>query len=235
MKLGTEGGLSRHKVNSILNVLFNSQITHQPYSTYEVKPLTDLSQFLSGFPQVAKATLDRETDFSRYVPAVGLRALTKEGDIDWSQLDQVRPPHQLRPEHRLATGDVIISARGSGVKIGMVRNLPPYQVYSTTNVIVVRPISGLADPTYLWACLNWHRNDPREEFFSRGSTAQWSITLRELGRLPIHLPPMAEQVRIASAIVAIQSAAEAARAVAAQYDLTLDTLIRRVFAQAKPL
>ncbi len=199
-----------------------------------MQPLADLVHFLSGFPQVAKAALDDAplSGSFPYVSAVGLRALTKEGSVDWMSLDQVHPPQHLRPEHRLAEGDVIVSARGSGVKIGIVRSLPAKAVYSTTNVIVARPIQAFVDPTYLWACLSWHRNDPREQFFARGSTAQWSITLRELGRLPIHLPAMAEQKRIAAAVLALQTAAESARALATQYDHTLDTLIARFIGHA---
>lgn len=201
-----------------------------------MKLLRDLANFLSGFPQVAKATLDQSPfgDASRYVPAVGLRALTPEGSINWEALDQVHPPKQLRSDHRLVEGDVIVSARGSGVKIGLVRSPPSEPIYSTTNVIVVRPIQTLIDPAYLWASLSRHRSDPHEEFFSRSTTSQWSITLRELARLPIHLPPLAEQQRIAEAIQSLQSAADSARSLAAQYDRTLQLVIAQ-FISAKPI
>lgn len=200
-----------------------------------MKPLGDLVQFLSGFPQVAKAMLDMgfRGEPTKFVSAVGLRALTSEGSINWSDLDQVHPPQQLRDDHRLADGDVIISARGSGAKIGIVHALPQKPVYSTTNVIVVRANQALVDPTYLWASLSKHRTDPREEFFSRSTTSQWSITLRELARLPIHLPPMAEQRRIAEAVVSLQSAADFARAMASQYDRTLQLVISQ-FIRVKP-
>jgi restriction endonuclease S subunit len=192
-----------------------------------MKRLGELAEFLSGFPQIAKSTLESDLsgDLSRYVSAVGLRALTSDGSINWESLDQVRPPQQLRSDHRLAEGDVVISARGSGIKIGILHSIPSKPVYSTTNVIVVRPNPTFINPTYLWASLTKHRGDPREEFFSRGTTLQWSITLRELSRLPIELPPMAEQRRFADAVLSLQSAADSARNLAAQYDRTLQVFI----------
>lgn len=192
--------------------------------------LADIAHFLSGFPQVARATVELEptTNEVLYIRAVGLRALTAESTINWLALDQAHPPQQIRAEHALALGDIVVSARGSAAKISLISHLPSGPVYSTTNVIVVRPNQLLVDPIYLWACLTKLRNDPREVFFARGSTMVWSITLRDLARLPIHLPSLEEQRRIASAVLSLREAADSARAVANQYDRTLNAYIGQI-------
>ncbi len=196
------------------------------YTPYPVTSLADIASFQTGFPQVARVELNlSDAESSGYVPAVGLSAITPEGGVDWLILDRVHPPQSLKPEHRLAAGDIVVSARGSAAKIGMVLGIPAEPIFSTTNVIVVRPNQELVDPTYLWACLTKLRHDPREVFFARGSTQVWSITLRDLARLPINLPPLEEQRRIASTVQVLRAAADSARAVATQYDHTLSVFL----------
>lgn len=192
--------------------------------------LADIASFQTGFPQVARAELESAdpAELGAFVPAVGLSSITPDGSIDWSVTDRVRPPQTLKSEHRLAVGDLIISARGSAAKIGFVQDQPPAPVYSTTNVIVVRPNPTSVDPVFLWACLTKLRSDPRQVFFARGSTQVWSITLRDLAKLPIYLPPLEEQRRVAETIVSLRAAADAARAVATQYDHTLNALLSRL-------
>lgn len=185
--------------------------------------LGSFATLFSGYQPVSKAQRDGGSVIQT-LPAVGLRALRPDGEIDWSSLDQVQAPQHPKPEHSLRAWDVLIAARGSTAKLALLVRDPESPVYSSTNLIVMRADPALADPAYLWAFLSHLQQSPQNSYFTKATTDQWSITVRDLAKIPVPLPPLAEQRRIAAAVTAVRDAGRQARAIADQYDRLLSSL-----------
>jgi hypothetical protein len=189
---------------------------------------------------VAKSELAIESEEDRIgtAPAVGLRSITNDGVIDLSRLDRVYTPHSEGWLKRVAgstvqPGDLIVAARGSSGKAGLVGPVPSEPLLCTNNVLLVRPNTAIADAGYLQAFIQSLYSDPTQEILRRGVLGQWSITRSDLEHLQIELPPLAEQKKISAAFSAMHDARRAAQAVSDHYGLLLENLSSQYF-RSKP-
>lgn len=202
--------------------------------------LVDIADVKTGYSQVAKAELayESEEDSSGTTRAVGLRSITNDGSIDLSRLDRVYTPQSEGWLKKVAgstvqAGDLIVAARGSSGKAGLVGPVPSEPLLCTNNVLLVRPNTAIADARYLQAFIQNLYSDPTQEILRRGMLGQWSITRTDLEQLEIELPPIAEQKRISAAFSAMHDARRAAQAVSDHYGLLLENLSSQYF-RSKP-
>lgn len=201
--------------------------------------LSQLAVVSTGFPQIPKTELDDSdlVDVSMH-PALGLRSITSDGDIDFQRLDFVRPPQsnvwrQKLRDVEVMAGDVIAAARGSSGKAGLVRITPAQPLLSTNNVLLIRPKPDRLYPAYLQAYLQSLYDNPDAGELRRGMLSQWSITRSDLENLEIDLPPMKQQVQIAAAFDALVEARRAAKAVSDHYGHLLQNLSLTYFKHSK--
>jgi hypothetical protein len=198
--------------------------------------LSDVAEVKTGYPQVAKSELaiESEEDSTGTTPAVGLRSITNDGAIDLSRLDRVYTPQSEGWLKKVAgstvqAGDLIIAARGSSGKAGLVGPVPSEPLLCTNNVLLVRPNTAAADAGYLQAFIQNLYSDPTQEILRRGVLGQWSITRTDLEQLEIELPPLAEQKKISAAFSSTHEARRAAQAVSDHYSLLLENLSSQYF------
>lgn len=203
--------------------------------------LGTISTVMAGYPQVARSALSSllEEDNRVTSPAIGLRSISNDGGIDFSKLDSVYTPQsegwlKKMAESTVQAGDLIVAARGSSGKAGVVTSKQSEPILCTNNVLLIRANPDLADPSYLQAYLQQLYTDPNQEKLRRGVLGQWSITRSDLEQLEIDLPPLAEQKRIAIAFNAIHEARRAALAVSDHYGSLLENL-RTQFFKSKTL
>lgn len=182
----------------------------------------------------AELCIGEEKDTQTTAPAVGLRSISNDGKVDVSRLDRVYVPQSkvwLRKiaESAVLQGDLIVAARGSSGKAGIVSSLPSNRILCTNNVLLVRPNFDRADPTYLQAFLQDLYSNPKQDTLRRGVLGQWSITRSDLEQLKMTLPSLAEQRKIGAAFNTMHEARRAAQAVSDQYGSLLDNLSTKYF------
>lgn len=202
-----------------------------------LKTLADVS---TGFPQISRADLERSQplDADFHHPAVGLRSITVDGNVDFSRLDFVKAPQAAARRQKLATvtirvGDIIAAARGSSGKAGLVREHPEEPLLSTNNVLLIRAKTDRLLPAYLRAYLQSLYDSPDVSELRRGVLSQWSITRADLENLEIDLPSLDEQQKIAAAFDAVTDARRAASALSEHYDHMLQRLSKNYFKHTK--
>jgi restriction endonuclease S subunit len=198
--------------------------------------LTDIAEIKTGYTQASKAQLDTAVDqVNLYTsPAVGLKSITNDGEIDFSKLDRVFTPFSAGTKSKLTNsairvGDLVLAARGSSGKAGVVRVITADPVVITGNVLLVRPNPELADSTYLQALFQSVYTDPKQESFRKGVLDQWSITRNDLEQFELEIPPLPEQQKISTAFLAIQEARRSAQAVTDHYGFLLEKLSTKYF------
>lgn len=202
--------------------------------------LSDAAEVKTGYSQVAKSELviESEEHSTGTTRAVGLRSITNDGLIDLARLDRVYMPQSEGWLKKVAgstvqPGDVIVAARGSSGKAGLVELVPSEPLLCTNNVLLVRPNTAIADAGYLRAFIQNLYSDPTQEILRRGVLGQWSITRSDLEQLEIELPPLAEQMKISAAFSALHDARRAAQAVSDHYGVLLENLSSQYF-RSKP-
>ena len=203
--------------------------------------LTEVSSISSGFPQVPKAALNEGAPILQEPgirPALGLRSITPDGDIDFSRLDFVRPPQssvwrQKLGDVEVRAGDVVAAARGSSGKAGLVRTNPKQSLLCTNNVLLIRPNTDRLLPSYLQVFLQSLYDNPDAGELRRGVLSQWSITRSDLETLEIDLPPLDQQQKIAAAFEAVTSARRAANAISEHYNQLSQRLSQTYFKHSK--
>ena len=99
---------------------------------------------------------------------------------------------------RLKTGDILLSIRGSIGKTALVTENFEGAVPSS-QLVVVRPIEHIVDRKYLFRVLSSIIVKKQLDHIQVGQVISY-VTMRELRRLLIPLPPLQEQLRIVSRI-----------------------------------
>lgn len=202
--------------------------------------LSDVAEVKTGYSQVAKSDLviESEEDSTGTTPAIGLRSITNDGEIDLSRLDRVYTPRsegwlKKVSESAVLPGDLIVAARGSSGKAGLISTVPARPLLCTNNVLLVRPNTDIADAVYLQAFIQSLYSEPAQETLRRGVLGQWSITRSDLEQLELELPPLTEQKKISAAFSAMHAARRAAQLVSDHYGLLLENLSTQYF-RSKP-
>lgn len=118
-------------------------------------------------------------------------------------------------EHRLRANDVLLASRGETNPAGLVEADLPDTV-ATSHLYVIRGDPSKLDPAYL----AWYLNTrPAQDFFEARAHGTYSvrrIRLDDVGTLPVPLPPLAVQRRVADASRLARAEADLVRRHAAQ-------------------
>ncbi|WP_439514848.1 restriction endonuclease subunit S [Oceanibaculum nanhaiense] len=108
--------------------------------------------------------------------------------------------------------DVLLTGRGTLLKFGLV-GAETAGAIASANIIVVRPGPDVRGGA-LFAILSSDVFRPKIEVLRRGATTLLSLSPKDLAKLEIDLPPLAEQERIATLVkdaqIAYRTALEAA-------------------------
>jgi len=130
------------------------------------------------------------------VRAIGLRALKNTGDVDLLQLDWAQP-RSAGPavEDQIRLGDVLFAVRGSVLKSALITADFQEPIFPSANIAVLRPNRARVDPEFLWAW-SQHATERLLAQFSRASTGQLLISVGDLKRMLVDLPPMEKQKAI---------------------------------------
>lgn len=114
--------------------------------------------------------------------------------VNWSERMRVSDYHPGE-HHFLCDGDVLIAGRGSHRTAFLVEDPPPRTVADRT-FFVARPAPDRVVPAFLAWYLNERRAQHHLQSHSRGTSIK-TIKKSALERLPVRLPPLDTQERIA--------------------------------------
>lgn len=137
---------------------------------------------------------------------IQMRNTDPEFGIDWDGLSRIELP-RASAKAFLRFGDIILSTRGG-------RNFPYYidggaeHVVCSPHFFVIRVKKDVILPQFL----AWQMSQkPAQDYFSAGATGSYILNLKRevVENLPIAIPPLAEQGRIAE----LDAAARAERAI----------------------
>jgi type I restriction enzyme S subunit len=142
-----------------------------------------------------------------YITAKNIRAFT----IDTTELTFVSPEDHADIYKRCDPryGDVLYIKDGATMGIAAVNRLP-YEFSMLSSVALLRPKSNTLDPEFLAAWLN-HPSTLRSVREDQTGSAIKRMVIGQIVALPIALPPLAEQRRIAALLRAQLDAVRRAR------------------------
>lgn len=160
--------------------------------------LSKLASIAAGYPFRGKIDALPKGE----VAVIQMRNADPEAGIDWASLSRVELP---RPSTKslLRPDDIILSTRGG-------RNFP-YFIEKRTGLVVCSPhffVIRVETSEILPQFLAWQlRQRPAQDYFTAGSTGSYILNLKRnvVEDLPITIPPMAEQQRIADLYTAAQA------------------------------
>lgn len=119
------------------------------------------------------------------------------GGVDLSRLDQISVPHIADVERYLVRpGDVLLSVRGTQLKVAIVPALLSEAV-ATATLAVIRLVDGVLVPEVLAAYLCSPAGQGQLSARARSATGQIALTARDIRDIEVPVPPMEAQRRIA--------------------------------------
>ncbi|MGA8944189.1 MAG: restriction endonuclease subunit S [Thermoactinomyces sp.] len=114
-----------------------------------------------------------------------------DGEIEWTGLDTIDEPVRKVRRYELKVGDVVITCRGTVIKVGIVRELPFYTIASA-NLIVIRLATPQIESEYVKIFLESPTGLQAVGSFQRGSRVM-NIHPDDLGGLKIPVPALKKQ------------------------------------------
>jgi len=155
-----------------------------------------------------------------------MRALSENG-LDPDALSELEVLGTLSNHQRLIAGDVLVSARSTRLAAALApRELEGVPFNAT--LIAIRCLPVLA-PRLLLAYLRHPDGRAAVESLAQSGTVQMNVTVRALRKLPVPVPPLAEQERLVSLLTAADEAYTAALAAAAtRRNVAQNVVIKRL-------
>lgn len=145
------------------------------------------------------ASIFRGKAISRKEPTgnIGVVNISNIGDyeIDYSSLDHIEEEERKVNNYLLKTGDLLIPARGTAIRVAIFED-QPYPCIASSNVIVVRATDESLSTTYLKLFFDSPLGRKMLVTRQQGTTVM-NISYKELNNLEIPLPSIEEQKQIA--------------------------------------
>ena len=145
------------------------------------------------------ASIFRGKAISRKEPTgnIGVVNISNIGDyeIDYSSLDHIEEEERKVHNYLLKTGDLLIPARGTAIRVAIFED-QPYPCIASSNVIVVRATDESLSTTYLKLFFDSPLGRKMLVTRQQGTTVM-NISYKELNNLEIPLPSIEEQKQIA--------------------------------------
>ena len=149
------------------------------------------------------ASIFRGKAISRKEPTgnIGVVNISNIGDyeIDYSNLDHIEEDARKVNNYLLKTGDLLIPARGTAIRVAIFEE-QPYPCIASSNVIVIRAVDESLSTTYLKLFFDSPLGRKMLVTRQQGTTVM-NISYKELNNLEIPLPSMEEQKQIAEKYV----------------------------------
>ena len=149
------------------------------------------------------ASIFRGKAISRKEPTgtIGVVNISNRGDyeIDYSNLDHIDEEARKVNNYLLKTGDLLIPARGTAIRVAIFEE-QPYPCIASSNVIVIRAVDESLSTTYLKLFFDSPLGRKMLVTRQQGTTVM-NISYKELNNLEIPLPSMEEQKQIAEKYV----------------------------------
>lgn len=188
--------------------------------------LDDVAVLFAGIGVSREDTLERKGE---KLPMIGVRDIADDAVAPIATLDVVG---FARPEkadaYRVRNGDILVTGRGTALKFGLVGPETEGAIASG-NVIVIRS-HGAVEPAALYAVLSSEAYRPKIELLRRGSTTLLSLSAKDLAKLELQLPPLAEQRLIAALVIEAREAYHTAiNAAEIRRNLTRQLIMQRLF------
>lgn len=185
--------------------------------------LSEVSDFVRGVTFKPTDVVEAGTNGS----VSCMRTKNVQLDLDLSDVWSIDRSHVKRDEQYLNEGDLLISSANSWNLVGKCSWVPALESPSTFGgfVTVLRPKPQQVDPRYLYRFFSSARVQATVRSFARQTTNISNLDLKRCAALPIPLPPINEQRRIA----AILDHADALRAKRREALARLDELTQSIF------
>lgn len=158
---------------------------------------------------------------------VCLRTKNVQSTLDQSDLIAVPKNFVKSADKLIRIGDTLVSSANSWNLVGKCCSVEELLYPSTAGgfISILRPVSDSLDPAYLYRWFSSEHIQRTVRSFSNQTTNISNLDHRRVLQLPIPLPPLPEQKRIA----AILDAADALRAKRRESLVQLDTLLQSTF------
>lgn len=188
--------------------------------------LGDVANVFAGIGVSREDTIGRDGE---KLPMIGVRDIADDAVAPIATLDTVG---LTRPEkadaYRVRSGDILVTGRGTALKFGLVGQETEGAIASG-NVIVIRTL-GQVEPAALYAVLSSEAYRPKIELLRRGSTTLLSLSAKDLAKLQLQLPPIAEQRLIAAFVIEARDAYHTAiNAAEIRRNLARQLIMQRLF------
>lgn len=157
--------------------------------------LGSVAQVFSGISVTAQRLIEDRQTSDKYVPVVGMTAIQP----DESLLIDARTTADRAFAARclVSPRDVLISSRSTQIRSCIVPGgVVPFAINAT--LLAIRPDAEHLDPEFLLAYLRSPIGQSNLLRIAGSSTAQLNITVRAMESLPIPLPPIAQQKKLAA-------------------------------------
>jgi len=135
------------------------------------------------------------------VPYVKMNNVNVDGEVTWENLVFVDADAHERQHFLLVDGDILFNTRNSKElvgKTGLVRRPPSNSIFNN-NLMRIRVSKGVSSP---FVCVQMcsHEFRHRLERVKKATTNVAAVYAKDLLRLPVALPPLAEQQRIVAEV-----------------------------------
>jgi len=123
----------------------------------------------------------------------------KDGAIRWNEVYHISDPrYEMAKDIQLRTGDVLMTKDGTIGKVLYIDNIPcPGKASLNSHLLLFRPIRKSYNSRYLYYQLSSQRFKDFIELSKYGTTF-FGISQSSVGNYSVLLPPLVDQVRIAS-------------------------------------
>nr|WP_255028895.1 restriction endonuclease subunit S [Rhodococcus sp. GA1] len=156
-----------------------------------------------------------------------MRTKNVQEELDLSDVWHIDSSFVKRPEQFLHAGDLLISSANSWNLVGKCSWVPELDGRSTFGgfVSALRPDRAKVDPRYLYRFFSSARTQAVVRSYARQTTNISNLDLKRCAELPIPVPPLEEQRRIASILDHAETLCAKRREAIAR----LDELTRSIF------
>lgn len=116
------------------------------------KPIKEIGVVLSGYQYTSKSLKEME-------PGIGNVDIVKitniiEGEIEYASLSSADIEEERIEKYLLKENDILVSSKGTAIKLALVTNLGDRKVIPHNNLMVIRVTNGEVLPAYLCCFLN---------------------------------------------------------------------------------
>jgi restriction endonuclease S subunit len=175
----------------------------------QFRPLADVAHVFVGLPTTSGPATHADTA----VNFLSVRSITGTG-INASEMITADVRGEVGDKYRTAAGDVLIPARSTSFKSGVVS--PRFAGTPINATLIGIRCSPELDPLLLSAYLRHPDGQAALAEHAQSGTMQMNITVKALSGLPVPVPPREQQAQIAAMYAAADEAYRTATAAAEQ-------------------